>query len=263
MTTIYNILKVLIVIYVVVLFLAYFLQERLIFFSQPISNPYVFQFREHEITFDRKRVSLHGWFVNTGISAASPLIIYYGGNAEEVSGNLLTLDQFPPASFLLLNYRGYGNSQGKPNEKNLVQDALFVFDELVNGQGIDPSHIVLMGRSLGSGVAVQVAAERKVRGVILVTPFDSLVNVAKSHYPIFPVGYLIKHRFDSLQHAGEIKYPALALLGESDRVIPNKHSQALIDAWGGPMKSVLIQGADHNDIQLFPEYWSAITDFLK
>lgn len=262
MSALINILKILVIVYLIVLFLVYFLQDRLIFFAQPINNPYVDRFSDYEITFDHDGTSLHGWFVKNEITAESPLIIYYGGNAEEVSGNLLEMDQFPPASFMFMNYRGYGKSQGKPTEKNLVKDALYVFDELVINEGIDPNHIILMGRSLGSGVAVQVAAQRKIRGLILVTPFDSLVNVAKSHYPIFPVNWAVKHRFDSVMVAGEIETQALALLGTADSVIPNKHTHALVKTWGGLIESVTIQGADHNNIQLFPEYWSAIGRFI-
>lgn len=241
----------------------YLFQDRLIFFSQPINNPYVAQFLEYEITFNHNGISLHGWFIKKEISGESPLVVYYGGNAEEVSGNLLDLDRMRHVSFLFVNYRGYGKSQGKPTEENLVKDALFVCDEMVNREGIDPNNIILMGRSLGSGVAVQVAAKRKIRGIILVTPFDSLVNVAKSHYPLFPVGLAIKHRFDSMKYASEIKYPALALMGTSDQIIANKHSEELRKAWGGPIKAIFIEKAGHNDIQIFPEYWSAIREFIK
>jgi pimeloyl-ACP methyl ester carboxylesterase len=106
-----------------------------------------------------------------------------------------------------MNYRGYGGSDGTPSETALLSDALFVFDYMLATEGIDPAHVVLMGRSLGSGVAVHVAAKRKVGGVILVTPFDSLVNVARAHYPIFPVGLMLKHRFDSAALAPGITTP--------------------------------------------------------
>ncbi len=263
MSTFLNFLKILVIVYVIVLVLMYFFQDRLIFFAQPINNPYVALFSEYEINFNHNGIALHGWFVKKDLSGESPLIIYYGGNAEEVSVNLSDLDRMPRASFLFVNYRGYGNSQGKPTEENLVNDALFVFDTFVKREGVDPNNIILMGRSLGSGVAIQIAAKRKIGGIILVTPFDSLVNVAKSHYPFFPVGLAVKHRFDSIKYASEIRSPTLALMGTSDRVIPNKHSKKLVEAWVGSITVTSIEGAGHNDIQEFPEYWSSIGDFVK
>ena len=261
MSTFLNIIKILAVIYLIVLVLIYFFQDRLIFFAQPISNPFVSRFSGNEVTFDRNGIHLHGWLIKNDNLA--PLIIYYGGNAEEVSGNLLDLERFPSASFLLMNYRGYGKSTGKASEEALISDALFIFDEIIKKESIDRNQVILMGRSLGSGVAVQVAAQRTVGGLILVTPFDSLVEVARSHYPIFPVRLAIRHRFESEKVAPNIKAPALILMGSADRIVPNRHSKALAQSWGGPVDTVTIQGSDHNSIQLFPEYWSAIGDYMK
>ena len=262
MSTVINILKFVAVAYVAILILMFLFQERLIFFTQPIANPYVNRFAEHETTFEHDGVKLHGWFVRKDITAESPLIVYYGGNAEEVSGNLLDLKSYRDSALLFMNYRGYGRSKGRPSEKNLVSDALFILDEVVRRENIDLQHVVLLGRSLGSGVATQVAHQREVRGVILITPFDSLANVAKSHYPVFPVKLLVRHPFESVKFAKDIAIPALNIMGSSDGIIPNRHSKALAKAWKGEMESVIIQQADHNNIQLFPQYWQSINRFL-
>lgn len=263
MSVVVSVIKLLFIVYLLVLVLVYFFQDRMIFMTQPISDLYTRQFQRYAISFQRDEAVLHGWHIKHAGAESSPLIIYYGGNAEEVSGNLLDLIRFPPASLLFINYRGYGSSLGKPTEQALVDDALYIVDEIVKSEGIDPQRIVLMGRSLGSGIAVQVAAKRKVGAVILVTPFDSLVNVARSHYPMFPVGLLIRHRFDSIKHAGDVSVPVLCLMGTADRVIPNRLTERLVNAWKGPIETVAIEQAGHNDIQLFPEYWSAIGSFLE
>ena len=124
------------------------------------------------------------------------------------------------------------------------------------------AHMVLMGRSLGSGVAVYVASQRRVRGVILVTPFDSLLNVARHHYPILPVGLLLRHSFDSIGMAPAIPTPALFLVAARDEVIPPEFAVRLAQAWGGPRHTVHIEGAGHNDIQLEADYWQAVNRFL-
>jgi pimeloyl-ACP methyl ester carboxylesterase len=122
--------------------------------------------------------------------------------------------------------------------------------------------VVLMGRSLGSGVAVQVASHRPVRGLILVTPFDSLLEVARHHYRLLPVRLILRQRFDSIAKAPAIRVPLLALMGSADDIIPNASTQNLVAAWGGPARLVTIAGAGHNDISLLEGYWEAIRAFL-
>jgi pimeloyl-ACP methyl ester carboxylesterase len=242
--------------------LLYIFQEAFIFFPQGLPPGRRESLAAHEVIFEREGVRLHGWWLKGAVSAARPLVIYHGGNAEEVSGSLEDRRRMPIGAFLAVNYRGYGASQGKPSEAALAEDALFVFDQ-VTAAGIPPEHVVLMGRSLGSGVAVHVASRRNVRGVILVTPFDRLVNVARRHYPFLPVGLLLRHRFDSLDRAPAITAPLLALMGSADDIIPNPLTRNLVAAWGGPSRLVTVPGAGHNDIHLDERYWSAIGEFFR
>ena len=246
----------------------YLLQEQLIFLRPPLADearhaagllPGISEVRIR--THDGKR--LHGWLRRTEKDAKSQgLVIYFGGNAEEVSGQMHDAQMFAPWSFAAFNYRGYGLSEGYPSEAALTADALAIYDWLAKRDRIDPNRIVVFGRSLGSGVAVQLAASRPVRAVALVSPFDSLRSLARKQYPFVPVSLLLKHPFDSLARASGIEAPLLVIAGERDRLIPPEYSRRLHDAWAGPKRWTLIPGADHNDIHTRPEYWPEIREFL-
>ncbi len=257
-----DLMKILIPVILVGLGLLYFFQDALIFFPQPTPGENRTRFERYAYRVTHAGVDLRGWFVRGAVSAEKPLLIYYGGNAEEVSVNLEDLQQFGAGAYLFMNYRGYGDSEGKPSQATLCRDAVHILDHMVARFGIPLEHIVLMGRSLGSGVAVHVAAKRKVGGVVLVTPFDSLTNVARHHYPIFPVRLLLKHPFDSLALAPAIQTSALMLIAKQDDVIPARYALNLARAWGGPAQTVVIEGAGHNDIHLDPRYWQAIGRFV-
>lgn len=257
-----DIIKILVPLALITLGLLYFFQETLIFFPQPTPTENRSRFKPHAYRVAQAGIDLHGWFVRGRVTADKPLLVYYGGNAEEVSTNLGDLARYKAGAYLFMNYRGYGDSGGKPSQADLCQDALHIVDHVAAHEKIPLDHMVLMGRSLGSGVAVHVASRRRVRGVILVTPFDSLTNVARHHYPIFPVRLLLKHPFDSRALAPAIKTPLLMLVGAQDEVIPNKYSLNLAQAWGGPVRTVVIEGVGHNDIQLESDYWEATNAFL-
>ena len=115
-----------------------------------------------------------------------------------MSGQILDAPGLAPWSVAALNYRGYGRSEGAPSEAAISADALLVYDRLAGREDIDAERIVVFGRSLGSGVAVPLAARRPVHAVILVSPFDSLRRIAKKTYPFVPVPTLLRHPFDSL-----------------------------------------------------------------
>ena len=260
-----DIVKVVLIVAGAVLGGVYLFQSKLIFFPQKIPGPSRERFKDHGVRIQSHGCELHGWFVRNRISATSPtspLVIYYGGNAEEVSASLSEAEKIRRASFLFMNYRGYGDSSGRPSEQGILADALTVFDWVVAEHGVDPREVVLMGRSLGTGVAVHVASRRRVGALILVTPFDSLTNVAKAIYPFLPVERLLRHRFDSLALAPALDTPMLAMIAGRDEIIPNQNSLNLVNAWAGPAETHVVNGAGHNDISLYDTYWREINRFL-
>lgn len=249
--------------------LVYFAQDRLIFFPQPIEERMLAAVRnaapdaqELELkTEDGER--LHGWYVPNGAPVSeAPVLMYFGGNAEEVSHLALEASELRGISLVLFNYRGYGRSTGRPGEKALFADALAIYDHVASLPNVDRKRIAVMGRSLGSGVATYLASQRPVAAVILVTPYDSMAAVARTHYPFLLVGLLLRHPFDSATRARTIDAPMLALIAGADTIIPPRHGQALARAWRGPATTLVLPGAGHNDIGLQPAFWPAIRDFL-
>jgi fermentation-respiration switch protein FrsA (DUF1100 family) len=204
---------------------------------------------------------VRGWLAPARRGGPASLIVYYGGNAEDVTGQ--AFEPWPEDwTLALVNYRGYGASEGHPSERALYADAELVLDALARRPDVDPTRIVLVGRSLGTGVAAHVTGRRPVRGVVLISPYDSMVALAKHHYPYLPVRWLLRHRFDAIARAPEMRTPLLAIAGERDGVIPPEFSRRLFEAWGGPKRWVVIPGADHNDLGQGRPFWTPIRAFL-
>lgn len=268
-STALSVLRVAIAIVVALHVYLYFAQDRMLFLPQPLVPEVQAAMRKavpdvEELslaTADGER--LHGWFVRNGAKESAPALIYFGGNAEEVTGMALDAAQLPGVSFVLFNYRGYGRSTGEPGEKALFADALAIYDRIAARPGVDPKRIVAMGRSLGSGVATYLASQRPVSAVVLVSPYDSMRAVAREHYPFVLVDLLLRHPFDSASRARSIDVPLLALAADKDTIIPQRHSEALAKAWKGPVTSKVLAGAGHNDIRLHPDFWPSIRSFLK
>jgi uncharacterized protein len=237
--------------------LMYLVQDSLVFMPQPTSEARRAQIKNAEGIFltAEDGTKLHAWHVK-----GDPLILYFGGNAEEVSWMLAQAPRHVPgAGWLLVDYRGYGASGGKPSEPALTADAL-LWHEFASKQS---KRIYVFGRSLGSGVAVQVAAARPVAGVIAIAPYDSLVEIGKHHYPILPVSLLLRHRFDSAASAPAIKAPLLCLVAERDAVVPAANSRRLYEAWGGEKRWIELRGAGHNSTDDAPEFWDNIRAFVR
>jgi hypothetical protein len=123
--------------------------------------------------------------------------------------------------------------------------------------------MAVIGRSLGSGVAAYVAARRRVAAAALITPYDSILEIARRRYRWAPVRLLLKHRFESVRFAGLAKSPALVLLAEQDEVVPHEHAFRLIEAWAGEKQLVVIPGSDHCNIQGKRRSWLAVRAFLS
>jgi len=191
----------------------------------------------------------------------SQALLYFGGNAEDVGANLAGFAAaFPSHSLFLVNYRGYGGSSGRPREDALIADALAVFDHV---HAIHPE-VTAMGRSLGSGVAVQLASARPVHGLVLVTPFDSMLNLAEEYFRWLPMRLLLRDRYDSQRHAQEISAPVLIVIAAEDEIVPTRRSRALAEAFRpGQVSVVVIDGAGHNSLDLAPDYLRAVAAFLR
>ena len=245
----------------------YFYQDKMIFYPQPVSETRLSEIRKFHKNAEEVSITapdgtiLRGWLVKSS-SSPSPLIIYFGGNAEEVSSMIGETYRLKDWSLALMNYRGYGQSGGKPGEKKLFSDSITIYDHFALKDGINPEKIVIWGRSLGTGVALQLASEKKTRGLILTSPYDSLLNVAKRIYPFLPVSLIMKHRFDSMKIAGKLSVPALMLVAEKDTTVYPSHSRILFEKWNGKKNLFIIPGEDHNSISGNELYWKHIAEFL-
>lgn len=249
----------------------FLLQDRLIFHPQPLREAERLALASRTPGVQSRFIEaadgtrLHAWEVSAtpAPAGAAPLVLYFGGNAEEVSWMIgEARRRTPGVAWLLVDYRGYGASGGAPSEAALVADALQWFDALTRDPRGDKPEVFVFGRSLGSGVAVQLAAQRPVAGVLLVAPFDSLVELGRRYYPFLPVGWMLRHRFDSLTEAAALRMPLLCLVAGRDEVIPVVHSKRLFEAWAGPKRWVELPGAGHNSTDGAPEFWDAIRSFL-
>ena len=241
---------------------AWFAQESLLFFPQPVSSTAHLPARALRLEVAAADgTHLRGWIVK-GTAAPAPTVIYFGGNAEEVSWTIS--DQRWPRDWTIVgvNYRGYGTSEGKPGEPALTADALVIYDAVTKRDDVDPRRIVVFGRSLGTAIATHLAAERPVAGAILVSPYDSMTAIGKLHYPWLPVSLLLRHRFDAVPDAKRNTMPMLAIVGGADSIIPAERSRALFDAWAGPKTWLVVPRAGHNDLGNDAAFWESVAGFL-
>jgi hypothetical protein len=241
---------------------AWLMQDSLIFFPPPAGSTAHLPAHAAPISVaaaDGTR--LHGWIAATAATPA-PTIIYFGGNAEEVSHTLADPRWPREWSIVAINYRGYGTSEGSPGERALAADALSIYDAVTGREDIDRDRIVVFGRSLGTALAARVAAERPVAGVVLVSPYDSLAAIGNHHYPWLPVSLLLRHRFDARADAARSQAPMLAIVADRDTIIPVERSRALYDTWAGPKSWQVVPGSDHNTLGATADYWTGIARFL-
>jgi uncharacterized protein len=230
--------------YVVICLLLFLGQRSMIYFPQPRGQanvPFL------EISNEGLKLQV------THLPKASErAVIYFGGNAEDVTASLPDLAaSFPDAALYALHYRGYGGSEGKPSEQALYSDALSLY-ALVQKQH---RRIVVIGRSLGSGVATYVGSQRAVERLILITPYSSIADVAAAQFSWIPVRWLLKDRFESAQYAAKSRAPVRIIAAQHDEVIPAWSTQRLFQAIPPALASQhVIAGVGHNDIGSSPRY---------
>jgi hypothetical protein len=202
-------------------------------------------------------VALRGWEVNPGRERA---LVYYGGNGEGLDWLVPELGRrFPGHTSYLVAYRGYGASEGTPGERVLTTDALTVFD---HAAARHPGAVDVVGRSLGSGVAMQVAVRRGVERLVLITPFDSLVATAADLFPWLPVRRLLQDRWDSASVAHRLRAPVLVVRAGRDTTVRPARTDRLLEVLPDDTEVLDLPDAEHASLHEDPAYWPAIVDFL-
>lgn len=239
----------------------YFLQDKLIFFPPaPIKDIYQ-SVKQNEISFLINNELRHGWKIDVD-PVKNKTILYFGGNSEDVVYLNSEAKEFKVREMISVNHPGYGKSIGKPSQDNFYKNALDVYDRVVNEYQLNPEEVIVIGRSLGSSVATYLAANRKISGLILITPFDSIENMAAKQYKFFPVRYLLKHPFSTMDYINQVKYPVLMLAAEKDEIIPDEHLKQLYRFAGKNNKLIQYAGVGHNTIQTHQNYYNEINDFI-
>ncbi len=214
---------------------------------------------EHELTAaDGTRILL--WHSPAEPGAAT--ILYFQGKGGEISDRPNRWAAYRAAGLgvAFLSYRGYGGSAGSPTEAGLHQDADAAYDWLLS-QGISAGQIVIVGESLGTGVATRLAADRTTGALILEAPYTSLADVAAGRFPWAPARLLIRDPFPSLDHIGRVEEPLLILHGTADTRVPLTMGQTLLTAAPGPKEIILFPGVGHVDL-FGPDLWTAENAYI-
>ena len=206
---------------------------------------------------------LSGWLMTPQQPGPHPAVIYFGGRSEEVSWVVRDAGKlFPGMAVLAVNYRGYGASHGDPAENHMVDDGRLLFDWLAERHHVDPKRVAVVGRSLGSGVAVQVALERPVQSLVLITPYDSILAIAKRRFRAVPVEYVLRHRFESVKYAPSLTAPTYVLRAASDDIVPHSHTDLLVAKLGKLHSDEIVPGSDHLNIPYLESTQTRIASFL-
>jgi fermentation-respiration switch protein FrsA (DUF1100 family) len=244
-------------------------QRRLIYFpSRDVPAPEMVGLEQVEpVTFDTSDgLTLHGWFLPSARPGQFTVLVF-NGNA----GNRAHRAEFAAAlraqglAVLLFDYRGFGENSGAPTEQGLATDARAARAYLAGRPDVDLSRLVYFGESLGTAVAVGLAAEHEPAALILRSPFTSMVDVGRVHYPLLPVRLLLRDRFSSIDRIPRLRCPLLIIAGNRDSIVPLEQSQRLYAAASSRKTIEIVEGADHNDAALFggDRMMRAIARFLR
>ena len=254
--------------------MAVIFEERLIYFpSDDLEvTPRALGLRHEELTLvtsDDHR--LHAWFLPSPIGHVEPgaerfTVLMCHGNAGNISHRLdrtLLMHSNLGTDVLLFDYRGFGQSSGRPNELGTYDDVRAAYRYLVEDRGIAEDRIVLFGESLGAAVALQLATEVRVAGLVLEAPFTSIRDMAKEAYPFLPNGW-VRTRYENIEKIPTLQMPLLVVHGTDDKTVPFAQGKVLFEAANEPKRFLPIEGAGHADSFLVGRdtYWQAWKEFL-
>ena len=223
--------------------------------------------RAQDVTFTTEdRLTLRGWFVPAASTPPRFTMIVFNGNAGHRGMRAPVAAAFAKhgVATLVFDYRGYGDNTGRPSEEGLARDARAALAYLKTRSDVDTTRIVYFGESLGAAVALRLATETPPFALVLRSPFTSLTDIGRHHYPFLPVRWLLRDRYPSLERVTGVSCPTLVIAGDRDSIIPIEQSSRLHAAITAEKRLVVIPGADHNDESMFvgQELIQAVLDFV-
>lgn len=244
--------------------LAYFLQERFIFKPEKLSQDFQFKYDVpfKELFFDvAPGVRING--LHFYREHPKGLILYFHGNSRSIKGWAKYARDFYRYDYdvVLVDYRGFGKSTGKRSEHDIMSDMQFVYTQLLTQY--PEHHILVYGRSIGSGFAAKIAADNKPRYLILDAPYYNFRKVVERFLPFLPVKYVLRYQLRTDKWIRHVNCHTYILHGTKDRLIPIRHSERLQQINPNKITLIRIEGGRHNNLPSFPEYHNFIRDILK
>jgi fermentation-respiration switch protein FrsA (DUF1100 family) len=267
-----KILQIILPVFLVIIALAFLLiiVEKTIVYH-PIKypnghwNPETYGLKVEDVYFNSADgVKLHAWF----IPAKKPIatLLWYHGNAGNLSHRLENILELIPLNLniFIFDYRGYGRSGGKPDEKGLYQDSQAAYDFLKIKKQIDPKELIIFGRSLGGACAIKIALNNKAAGLIVESAFTSVNDMADKMFPFFPLKFLLRSHFNSLETIPLINVPKMFIHGTDDQLIPFSMGRKLFEVSKEPKIFYGVEGAGHNDTYIVggQKYFESIRRFV-
>lgn len=254
-------------VYAAVCALVWAMQDSLLFHPRGVSDSLDARIRREggqDLVLTRDGFTLRGYFMPGAGAGRRPVVLYFGGNAENVAARTIEVDLLirRGVSFAVMPYRGYGRSEGSPSGATILDDALAFYDLVRVRDDVDPQRIVVWGLSLGTGPAQRIASERAVAGAILLAPYARLSDAAAHRFGFLPVRWLFRHEIAPIAWAGAQRIPVLVLHGTRDATIPVEQSDELAAAWAGDVNYQRLPGYGHADLETWPAFEATFFAFL-
>ncbi len=208
-------------------------------------------------------LELRHWYVPPSVAGA-PVLVMFQGNAGHLGDRVSKLGELIDAGFgmLFAGYRGYSGNPGKPTEDDLTADARLLLDWLME-RGVPLERIVVYGESLGTGIAVKMAVERKLGAVVLEAPYTSIAEVAQTHYWYLPARWMVLDKWDSLARIAGIQAPLLVVHGNRDKTVPTRYGRRLFAAAPEPKELFILEGGTHNNLYESLQVSQRVIEFLR
>ena len=252
------IILTILVVYLGALIYIYITQDDKVFNPSVIQKNEQFELKDMKrILFKVDDVILEGVYKKSQKKHA-PLILYFGGNADDATRILLHIKSLEEFDIVAFNYRGFVNSEGKPSEKALFSDALKIYDKFSNNK-----EVIAMGRSLGTGIASFLASKRKIKGLILITPYDSVVSMAKKRYPYFPIEALLRHKFESVKYMLQVNSKVGLIEVKDDGIVPKYHFDKLKEKVKNLALHVELKNTSHGEVLMHPDFENTLKKMIK